>query len=62
MQLRGDEAGLFSHKGELLLKSGEKVVNVFRLHQKSAEQYHRPDVMFNLFRKGNLIVHLDDFQ
>jgi hypothetical protein len=23
---------------------------------------HRPDIMLNLFREANLIVHLDDFQ
>jgi hypothetical protein len=59
MQLCGDEAGLLSHNGELLLKSGQTTCSGFT---RGAEQYHRPYIMFNLFRQANLIVHLDDFQ
>jgi hypothetical protein len=62
MQLRRDEAGLLSHNGELLLKSIQEIIDVLRRYQKGAEQDHWRDVVFDLFRKADVWVHLDEFR
>jgi len=60
MELRRDQARLFSHDRELFLEALQKVIDILGDDEKRAHQHDWPNVVLKLLREADAIVQIDD--